>query len=84
MNNDLFLGIDVGGTKISSALVTERGKIISREKIPTPLDATSRIILKTIKSLNNYGEMAAFLLTNTFYTCGSPFLTSPACRQAGS
>src|SRR5690348_4002686 len=51
MGNELFLGIDVGGTKISSALVTSRGKIISREKIPTPVEATSRIILKTIKNL---------------------------------
>ena len=36
MKEKLFVGIDVGGTKISAALVTEYGKILTREKVETP------------------------------------------------
>ena len=32
----LYLGVDVGGTKVQSSLVRESGEIIGREKCPTP------------------------------------------------
>ena len=32
----LYLGVDVGGTKVQSSLVCESGEIIGREKCPTP------------------------------------------------
>jgi glucokinase len=40
-NNDsgqqrLYLGVDVGGTKVQASLVRESGEIIGREKCPTP------------------------------------------------
>lgn len=42
------MGIDVGGTKISTGLVTSRGKILYREKIATPRKASTRAILNSI------------------------------------
>ena len=32
----LYLGVDIGGTKVQSSLVRESGEIIGREKCPTP------------------------------------------------
>ena len=32
----LYLGVDVGGTKVQASLVQESGEIIGREKCPTP------------------------------------------------
>ena len=32
----LYLGVDVGGTKVQASLVRESGEIISRERCPTP------------------------------------------------
>lgn len=32
----LYLGVDIGGTKVQSSLVWESGEIIGREKCPTP------------------------------------------------
>ena len=32
----LYLGVDVGGTKVQASLVRESGEIIGREKCPTP------------------------------------------------
>ncbi len=36
MRKNLYIGIDVGATKIAAGLVSASGKIISREKISTP------------------------------------------------
>lgn len=36
MNENLFIGIDIGGTKISAGLINEHGQIISRLKRSTP------------------------------------------------
>src|SRR5512140_2532991 len=35
-DDSLYLGVDVGGTKVQSSLVRESGEIIGREKCPTP------------------------------------------------
>jgi glucokinase len=48
MQKKYFIGIDVGGTKISAALVTNTGEILSRSKHPTPHDAPGKEILKVI------------------------------------
>src|SRR3972149_2187370 len=32
----LYLGVDIGGTKVQASLVRESGEIIGREKCPTP------------------------------------------------
>jgi glucokinase len=51
MKKALFVGIDIGGTKISAALVQANGKIIAREKIPTPTNASPRKILNCLIEL---------------------------------
>lgn len=51
MHNKYFVGIDVGGTKIASALATDAGKIISRVKFPTPKDASPGKIVRIISDL---------------------------------
>ena len=38
------LGVDVGGTKISGALVDDAGRITRREQVATPADDTAAII----------------------------------------
>jgi len=60
MKEDLFLGIDVGGTKIAGALVTGKGKILARLKIPTPRQASGReitaLVIKLCRGLNPAGR----------------------------
>ena len=46
-----YIGIDIGGTKISGAVVDNSGKIFSRGKFATPPDATPQAILKIVKAL---------------------------------
>ena len=48
MKNNLYIGIDVGGTKISAGVVTAKGKILHWEKCPTPQRAQARTIYNTI------------------------------------
>jgi glucokinase len=48
MTNKLFIGIDVGGTKIAAALVSSAGKILARSKSSTPQKAKGKEILKTV------------------------------------
>ncbi len=48
MRNNLYIGIDVGGTKIAAALITPSGKILERAKCSTPVKASPKKILKTI------------------------------------
>ncbi|MBF0217513.1 MAG: ROK family protein [Candidatus Omnitrophica bacterium] len=43
-----FIGVDVGGTKISSAVVTNSGSILARHKVDTPRMAKPDEILKGI------------------------------------
>jgi glucokinase len=40
----ITVGIDVGGTKIAGALVSETGEILSSLKVPTPADNTDELI----------------------------------------
>jgi len=47
----LYVGIDIGGTKISAALVSASGRILARGKVPTPQDAGAKRILKAVSSL---------------------------------
>lgn len=49
MRRNLYIGIDVGGTKIAAASVDTNGKIIARIKSPTPPKAKGKEILKAIE-----------------------------------
>ncbi len=40
-----YIGIDIGGTKIAASMVSHRGKILSRVKIPSPAKANPKSIL---------------------------------------
>lgn len=51
MNKRIYAGIDVGGTKISAALVTDSGKILSRAKLPSEKNSSPSRIIKTIAEL---------------------------------
>ena len=51
MKKKLYLGIDVGGTKIMAGLVTEAGKILSREKISSPKNLSSAETVALISDL---------------------------------
>ncbi len=54
MKDRLYIGVDVGGTKISAGVVTPKGKILHWEKCPTPQRANARTIYNTIvKTLND-------------------------------
>jgi glucokinase len=45
------VGIDIGGTKISSALVDESGKILCKETIPTPTARGPEAVLDAVAEL---------------------------------
>jgi glucokinase len=49
--SDYFIGIDVGGTKISGAVITSRGKILSRAKTASPAKANPKTILTCLFNL---------------------------------
>ncbi|MBF0521768.1 MAG: ROK family protein [Candidatus Omnitrophica bacterium] len=51
MTQKIFVGIDVGGTKIATGLVSPSGKILSRAKSPTPPNASSAEIIRSISFL---------------------------------
>ncbi len=51
MKKRLYLGIDIGGTKISGALIDDKGHISARGKLPTPIPSTPKLILERIKKL---------------------------------
>ncbi len=40
----LFLGVDIGGTKIAAGLVTEAGEVLRRSRRPTPLTGGTAIL----------------------------------------
>jgi glucokinase len=46
------VGIDVGGTKIAGALVSEAGEILQSLKVPTPADNTERLIDAVVAMVN--------------------------------
>ncbi len=40
----LYLGIDVGGTKIQASLVAESGAVLDRQRSPTPRDGPEQVV----------------------------------------
>jgi glucokinase len=51
MARNFYVGVDVGGTKIVAALTDRKGRILSREKTPTPRGVKPKQILKVIGGL---------------------------------
>jgi len=51
MKSKLFIGVDIGGTKILAGLVSHTGQVLSRKKSPAPRKSSSRNILKTVSKL---------------------------------
>ncbi|MCX5681731.1 MAG: ROK family protein [Candidatus Omnitrophica bacterium] len=48
MKNKCYIGVDVGGTKISGALINLKGKILIRAKIPSPKKAQAKGVTNAI------------------------------------
>lgn len=48
----ITIGIDVGGTKIAGAVVSEDGQILSSLKVPTPADNTDDLINAVVEMVN--------------------------------
>ncbi len=44
----LILGIDLGGTKIASAVVDDRGATLSRDEVSTPADEGTEAVIETL------------------------------------
>jgi glucokinase len=44
----VYLGIDVGGTKIQASLITQAGVVLSRHRCPTPRDGGPEKVLEAI------------------------------------
>jgi glucokinase len=58
----ITVGIDVGGTKIAGALVSETGEILKSVKVPTPSQNTDDLIsavVEMVKELSSGQEIAA-------------------------
>lgn len=51
MPKGLYVGVDVGGTKIAAALTDAKGRILLRDKTATPRDAGAKAVLKTVSGL---------------------------------
>lgn len=47
----LYLGVDIGGTKLAAALVEPGGRIHSRGKLPTPRGAGAKALLRAVREL---------------------------------
>ena len=47
----VYIGIDVGGTKISGALISSRGAILARRKIPSPKNGRSQAVVNALCAL---------------------------------
>jgi glucokinase len=64
----LYLGVDVGGTKVQASLVQESGEIIGRERCPTPRQGgPERVVAaieKTMDDMVRKGGIAADDLTS--------------------
>ena len=63
----LYLGVDVGGTKVQASLVQESGEIVGREKCPTPRQGgPERVVAaieKTMDDMVRKGAISADDLT---------------------
>ncbi len=53
MAKSYYIGIDIGGTKISAGLITPKGKVKERVKIPAPKDPTSSRMVYCLLQLVN-------------------------------
>jgi glucokinase len=47
----LYIGLDIGKTKISAGIITENGEILLKKQIPTEIEKGGKIILKRCESL---------------------------------
>jgi glucokinase len=45
----LYVGVDVGGTKVLAALVEETGAVLARERVPTPRDGGPEPVVAAIE-----------------------------------
>lgn len=61
MKKKFFIAVDVGGTKISGALITASGKILVRKKISTPQTNSSLQIFRTLSLLIEQCRDLAFI-----------------------
>ena len=48
-DNRLYLGVDIGGTKVQASLVRESGEIVGRQRRPTPRQEGSERVLAAIE-----------------------------------
>ncbi|MFA5138838.1 MAG: ROK family protein [Elusimicrobiota bacterium] len=48
MGRDLYVGVDIGGTKILAALVDSNGRISARSKRPAPMGGGRKKVYKTV------------------------------------
>lgn len=64
--SELFIGVDVGGTKILAALATARGKILARKRVATPRTGrgadTVKAIVQVIQTLLRENHIALALV----------------------
>ena len=51
--NKKYLAIDIGGTSIKVAIVTDEGKLLDKKSYPTPQN-TYKELLATIKNIVSY------------------------------
>ena len=65
--NPLYLGVDIGGTKVQASLVRESGGILQRERQPTPRtggpEQVLAVVEKVMEDVLNKGKVAAGDLT---------------------
>lgn len=52
-NKELILGVDIGGTKVATALATAQGEILAREYVPTSAKAEPDAVINSICALAN-------------------------------
>lgn len=57
MNKDYYIGVDIGGTKVLSALVDSKGKMINKVQVPTEADKGEEVIISnTVNSIKQVIE----------------------------
>jgi glucokinase len=80
MKTRVYAGIDVGGTKISAALVADSGKILSRAKLPSEKNSSPSRIIKTVAELIEENLRAASVTKRQLagIGVGIPGLLDPA------
>jgi glucokinase len=77
--DDLTLGIDLGGTKILTAVVTSQGKMLSRDHSITPAQKGREAVIQSIlESANHALEQADIAISElTAIGVGAPGLSNP-------